>query len=121
MDKIIMKNLVFYGYHGVLPEESTLGQRFYIDAELFLDLKEAGRTDDVRNTVSYADVLDLIREIATGQRFKLIEALAEKIAAGVLEKYTLIKEIKITVRKPQAPVRGIFDYFAVEIRRTRND
>ena len=47
MDKIILSNLGFYAYHGVLEAEKVLGQKFFIDAELFLDTKEAGRTDDL--------------------------------------------------------------------------
>ena len=51
MDKIILSNLGFYGYHGVLEAEKVLGQKFFIDMELFLDTKEAGKTDDL-NKVS---------------------------------------------------------------------
>lgn len=120
MDKIILKNLAFYGYHGVMAEEKTIGQRFYVDLELFLDLKKAGVSDNLEETVSYAEVYQLVQGLVTEWRFNLIEALAEKIATEILANFRQIQEVMVTIRKPQAPVPGIFDYFAVEIRRKRN-
>ncbi|MDK2824658.1 MAG: 7,8-dihydroneopterin aldolase/epimerase/oxygenase [Clostridia bacterium] len=120
MDKIIMKNLAFYGYHGVLKAENQLGQKFFIDVEIELDLKEAGKTDDVEKTVNYAEIYEVIKDIILNQRFNLIEALAENIAENILQKFTKVEQVVINVRKPEAPVKGIFDYFGVEIRRMRN-
>lgn len=119
MDKILLNNLGFYGYHGVLKEESVLGQKFFIDMELLLDTKEAGLTDDMNKSVSYADVYEVAKEITEKRRFNLIEALAENIAKDVLEKFNLINEVMVRVKKPEAPVNGIYDYFGVEIRRRR--
>jgi len=119
MDKILLNNLGFYGYHGVLKEESVLGQKFFIDMELYLDTNEAGLTDDMNKSVSYADVYEVVKEITEKRRFNLIEALAENIAKEVLEKFNLINEVMVRVKKPEAPVNGIYDYFGVEIRRSR--
>ncbi|SHJ17763.1 dihydroneopterin aldolase [Geosporobacter subterraneus DSM 17957] len=120
MDKIIMKNLGFYGYHGVLPEENRLGQKFFLDIELFLDLAKAGGSDSVVDTVNYAEVYEIIKETVENKRFQLIEALGESIAKIVLQRFEKIVEIVITIRKPEAPVPGIYDYFGIEIRRNRN-
>lgn len=121
MDKILLSNLGFYGYHGLLKEESALGQKFFIDMELYLDTKEAGLTDDMHKSVSYADVYEVIKNIVENERFNLLEALAENISIKVLEKFELINEVMVRVRKPEAPVNGIFDYFGVEIRRSRHE
>lgn len=121
MDKIILSNLGFYGYHGVLNEEKVLGQKFFIDVELFLNTKKAGKDDDMNQSVSYADVYTIIKEITENKKFDLIEALAENIASEVLEKFRLVNSIMVRVKKPEAPVNGIFDYFAVEIRRDKNE
>lgn len=121
MDKIILSNLGFYGYHGVLDAEKVLGQKFFIDMELFLDTKEAGTTDDMNKSVSYADVYDVVKDIVENRRFDLIEALAENIAKEVLDKFSLLNSLMVRVKKPEAPVMGIYDYFAVEIRRDRNE
>ena len=99
MDKILMSNLGFYGYHGLLKEEAVLGQKFFIDIELYLDTKEAGETDDMYKSVSYADVYEVVKEIVENKRFNLLEALAENIASEVLEKFDLLKGIMVRVKK----------------------
>lgn len=119
MDKILLSNLGFYGYHGVLKEESVLGQKFFIDIELYVDTKDAGLSDDMNKSVSYADVYEVAKYISENKRYNLIEALAENIAKDVLEKFELVKEIMVRIKKPEAPVNGIYDYFGVEIRRSR--
>lgn len=120
MDKILLKNLSFYGYHGVLEEESKLGQKFIIDAVLYVDLEEACDSDSVYDTVNYAEVYEIIQYHATIMKYKLIEALAQNIINEIFQKHKRVQEIEITVKKPEAPVNGIYDYFGVEIRRRRN-
>lgn len=119
MDKIILDNLGFYGYHGVLEEENRLGQKFFIDLELYLDTKEAGMKDDIEKSVSYADVYLVVKDIVENRKYKLIEAVAENISKEVFEKFPLIDEIMVRVKKPEAPVNGIYNHFGVEIRRCR--
>lgn len=121
MDKILLNNLGFYGYHGVLKEEGVLGQKFFIDVELSLDTKEAGLNDDMNKSVSYAQVYNIIKDIVENKRFNLIEALAENISNSILNEFNLIKSIMVRVKKPEAPVNGIYDYFGVEIRREKNE
>lgn len=121
MDKIIMNNMVFYGYHGVLQEEKLLGQKFYIDAELYLDLKEAGKSDDLNHTASYALVYETIEKIATKERFDLLERLGHRICGEILLGFERVETIKLMIKKPSAPVAGNFDYFGVEIKRGRQD
>lgn len=118
MDRIILKSMQFYGRHGVLPAEQELGQRFEIDLEMTLNLRPAGRTDDPEKTVSYAEVYRLAEEIVTGPPCRLIEAVAEKIATAVLERFP-VQDVMVRVKKPGAPLPGRFDYMAVEIERRR--
>jgi len=118
MDKIIIKNLEFYGYHGLAPEEQRLGQVFVVDLELFLDLRQAGSLDAPEHTVDYGAVASLVKEIVAGPPCKLIEAVAEKIATAVLGSFP-VKEVLVRVRKPNAPLPHKFAYMGVEIRRGR--
>ncbi|MFZ7133535.1 MAG: dihydroneopterin aldolase [Eubacteriales bacterium] len=120
MDKIILKNLCFYGYHGVLREEKTLGQKFFLDVELYLDLSEASKNDDLNATVNYAEVYHLIQELFKNDQYHLIEAVAEEICRRIFQFFTRVQDICVVVRKPEAPVPGSYDYFGVEIRRKRN-
>lgn len=119
MDRLILNRMQFFGYHGVLPEENKLGQRFYIDVEMVLDLEPAGRTDDLNRTVNYAEVYGKVKEIAEGKPFQLIEALAERVASDLLQTYTSICEIAVRVTKPHPPFDTHFDGVTVDIRRKR--
>lgn len=119
MDTILITNMAFYGFHGALAEEATLGQRFFIDLELGIDLQPAGLSDDLAKTVSYEQVYQLTRELTEGSRYRLIEALAEAILARLFARYPQLLRIVITVRKPEAPVNGIFDHVGVRLERTR--
>lgn len=119
MDKILMENMRFYGYHGVMAEEKTLGQQFIIDATLFLPLQKAGRSDDLNDTVNYAAVYNRIRDIVTKERYDLIEALAERLCEDIFAVSPLVQKIVLKVKKPQAPLGGIFDFVGVEIERDR--
>ncbi len=115
-----MKNMGFFGYHGVLEAEKALGQKFFVDMELYLDLSDAGQYDDLRKTVSYADVYDRVKAVVEGKPFDLLEALAEKLASVVFDHFELVEGVTVQIRKTEAPVSGIYDHFGVEIRRVRN-
>jgi dihydroneopterin aldolase len=120
MDRILMENMGFYGYHGVLEEEKKTGQKFFVDAKLYLPLKKAGETDDLNFSVSYAEVYETIKEIVEKERFNLLEGLAERICSEIFIKYISVQKIFVRIRKPEAPVAGIFDYFGVEFERERS-
>jgi dihydroneopterin aldolase len=119
MDKLIARGMTFMGCHGALPEEKINPQPFKIDLDMYLDLSSAGRQDDLRLTVDYAQVFDQVKKIVEGESYNLIEALAENIAASILYWFPL-SGIKVTVYKPDAPVNGEFNYFAVTIERFAN-
>ncbi|MDT0092010.1 dihydroneopterin aldolase [Listeria marthii] len=121
MDKIYLNELVFYGYHGVLAEETKLGQTFRVSLILGLSTKKAGMSDSVEDTVSYAEVYETVKGIVEGKPFKLIEALAEKIATEVLAAYPLLQEVTVKLIKPNPPIPGHYDSVAVEIERKRSD
>lgn len=121
MDKIIMKNMAFYSYHGVFKEEKKLGQKFFIDATLYLNLKQAGISDNLNHSVNYGQVYEIIKDIVEKENFDLLEALAEKVCHTIILDFNMIQRIQLEIRKPEAPVSGIFDYFAVSIDRKRSD
>lgn len=118
-DRIILTDLAFYGYHGVMREENKLGQRFRIDLECGLDLSAAGHSDRVEDTVSYADIYTILKAATEDTRFKLIEALAQHICDRLFESFSAFGWLRIRIRKPEAPVRAVAGEFAVELFRTR--
>ena len=118
-DKIILKGLVFYGYHGTLPEERKLGQRFVVDATIETDLRRAGANDDLSATVNYAETLALVKAIVEGPACKLIETVAEKIAKRSLA-MKRVTAVEVSVKKPSPPLKGtVMEYAGVEIRREK--
>jgi dihydroneopterin aldolase len=118
-DRILVRGLMVYAYHGVLPEERRLGQRFEIDLDARIDLRQAGATDSLDATVSYADLVALAEEIAKDRTFRLIEALADAIARAILERHPPIETVTVMVRKPSAPVPAALGHVAVEVTRGR--
>jgi len=110
--------LVFSGYHGVLPQEKRISQKFMVDLDLYLDLREAAGKDDLSLTVNYNEVFHEVRKIVENESYNLIETLAENIAEVVLAEFP-VQEVEVTVYKPDAPVQGTFKYFAVKIKRFR--
>ncbi|TJY38544.1 dihydroneopterin aldolase [Cohnella pontilimi] len=121
MDRMLLRRMQFYGYHGVFAEENKLGQKFIVDLDLRLDLSRASHSDNVEDTVNYAEIHALVKRIVEGPPVKLIEALAENIASGILGTYTIISEATVSVTKPNPPFDITFDGVTVELRRQRDD
>lgn len=109
----------FYGYHGVLNQEKTIGQKYIVSVVLYLDLKDAGRSDKLEDTIDYSVIYKNIKEIVENKIYNLLEKLAEKISEELLE-IDKIKKVKIKVEKPSVPIGGILKNAAVEIRRKKN-
>lgn len=117
MDRIVLKNMAFYGYHGNLEAENQLGQRFFVDITLSLDLTKAGQTDNIADTISYAEVYELVADIMQGPPCKLLERLATLIGETIWNTCHDVVGLSVTVRKPSAPVAGLLDYAEVTINR----
>ena len=118
MDKIIIKDLEVYAYHGVNQQEKDMGQKFLVSIELYLDLKKAGKSDDLTKTISYAEVCSDITEELKKNKYDLIEKVAEEVASFILLKYVLLKGVKVLIKKPWAPIGKSLDYAGVEIERS---
>ncbi|MCD2346658.1 2-amino-4-hydroxy-6-hydroxymethyldihydropteridine diphosphokinase [Clostridium guangxiense] len=118
MDKIIIKDLEVFAHHGVLKEEKSLGQKFLLSFELLLDLKKAGTTDNLNETVNYAKLCTELENEFKRKKYDLIETAAEKTAEFILLNYNIIKTVKVTLKKPWAPILKPVDYVAVQIERS---
>ncbi|MGM0847014.1 MAG: dihydroneopterin aldolase [Bacillota bacterium] len=119
MDKIKLKDMEFYGYHGVFPEETKLGQRFRISLSLEMDLSIAGKSDDIDDSVNYGEVYSVCKEIIEGDPYKLLEAVAEKLSQRILHDFPRVKSCTIEVIKPDPPIPGHYREVSVEITRGR--
>jgi 7,8-dihydroneopterin aldolase/epimerase/oxygenase len=119
MDKIKLNEMEFYGYHGVFPEENKLGQRFRVSVELHLDLRKSGQSDDLEDSVNYADIYSISKSVMEGEPFNLVEAVAERISSEILRTFPVVESCTITLIKPDPPIPGHYRSVAVEITRSR--
>ncbi|MBS4007514.1 MAG: dihydroneopterin aldolase [Clostridium sp.] len=116
MDKIILENMRFYGYHGVLAEENRLGQSFAVTLVIGTDIKTAARNDDLTKAINYAECYAAVKSIMEGNPVKLLETLAETIASKILSFGALT--VRVSVKKLHPPISGQLDFAAVEIERS---
>lgn len=119
MDKIYVNQMEFYGYHGVFPEETKLGQRFIVDVIVETDLAKAGHSDDLEDSINYGEIFEVVQGIVEGKPFKLLEAIAERITVELLARFSTIQTCTVKVIKPNPPIPGHYQSVAVEIRRGR--
>lgn len=114
--RIVLQGMEFHAFHGAYPQEAELGARFSVDVELQLSVSGSDRLDD---TVDYSEVYTYVRQVVTGSRFQLIEALAAKLATGLLELQPLVASVTVRVHKPAAPLPGIVRDVYAEVTRAR--
>jgi len=117
-NKILLQNMVFYGFHGVHEYEREQGQRFYVDAEISADLSVASQNDNIMETIDYTLVYNQIKEVMENHRFQLLEAVGAHIAEVIL-KTSIATEVTIRIRKPAVPIPGPLDYVQVETSRRK--
>jgi len=118
-DTIFINGLVLHAYHGVMPHEGKVGQPFILDLALDIDLAQAAKSDKVADTISYDQVVRTASDAFTTRRYKLIEAAGAAVADAVLAAYARVEQVRVTVRKPHAPVAAVFTDVGVTLVRAR--
>lgn len=117
-DRIELRGLRALGTHGALPEERERSQPFEVDLDLYADLRPAGRTDALADTVDYGAFAAAAVAVVEGPHAELIETLAERIAGAVLAAAgDRATAVTVTVRKLRPPVPLPLDTAAVRITR----
>jgi dihydroneopterin aldolase len=115
---IRIEGIAVFAHHGVLPEERRDGQDFIVDVDLVPAADRACDTDDLADAVDYAAVAEAVVAIAAGDPVQLLEHLADRIAADLLERFPL-RSATVAVHKPQAPIPVAFADVVVAVTRTR--
>jgi dihydroneopterin aldolase len=116
-DQIRVTGIKAFGYHGLLPHEATEGQDFIVDLLITLDLRAVSLSDDLQETINYADLAQIAHDNIVGERVQLIERLAGRIAEEISSAYSQITSVSVTVHKPHAPVTVDFEDISVTITR----
>lgn len=115
-DRICLRGLRVRGFHGVLAEERRDGQDFVVDVVLHLDLRAAGESDDLAQTVHYGELAGQLAAVVAGDPVDLLETLATRLAATCLE-HARVRQVEVTVHKPQAPISLAFEDISVTLLR----
>ena len=115
-DRIQLKGMVFFGHHGISPEEQALGQRIEVDLEIEADLEAAGHADDPALTIDYSELFRITRDVVEGESVRLLETLSTRIADRVRDDFDAVSAVWVKVMKPGAPIDGsVLRYAAVEV------
>ncbi|MDQ4149397.1 MAG: dihydroneopterin aldolase [Actinomycetota bacterium] len=118
MDSISVKGLRAFGRHGVEEAERQAPQELKVDLVVKLDLAGAGKTDELEATVDYKGLVDDTLDIVSTTSYKLLEALAEHIAASILRRPG-VEEVSISIAKAEVPIPAQVDEIRVQICRRR--
>ena len=120
-DRIVLEGMRFYGFHGVNPEERVLGQEYLVDLAVEMDLAQAGASDRLEDTISYAHIYRAVRDVMEGEPRNLLEAAAQSVADRILSEFP-VDSVSIRVKKPHPPIRGsVIENATIEIFRRRKD
>lgn len=117
MDKIRIKNLEVFANHGVFPEENKLGQKFLVSAELYTDTRNAGRSDNLEDSIHYGEVCHQIRDFLQQHTYKLLERAAEQLCEELLLSVPRLERLRLEIKKPWAPIGLSLETVSVEIQR----
>jgi dihydroneopterin aldolase len=116
-DAILLEGIEVPAALGVTAAERRMRRPVRLDVEVGRDLRTAGRSDRIRDTLDYQRIFDVLAEIAGSQEHKLVEALGERIAQALLSKFDA-DWVSVTVRKP-TPIAGVLQHAGVRITRFR--
>jgi 7,8-dihydroneopterin aldolase/epimerase/oxygenase len=116
MDSIQVTGIRAYGYVGYLPEERVLGQWFEVDLTLWVDLTAAGNSDNLEDTLDYRQAISIVKEQIKNAKFALIEKLVSTIADELL-KLAKVKQVRIKLSKPAAPIPDFEGRITLDITR----
>ena len=100
---IILNEMKFYSYHGVLPQENTVGAEYKVSLDIETDFSEAAATDNLEGTINYAEIHEAVKE-EMNIPAKLLEHLAYRISKRLFTAFPTIKSIEITIFKENPPM-----------------
>ena len=118
-DRLVLEGMEFFGHHGDLAAERELGSRIYVDVEIRLDLSVAGESDSLEDTLDYVRCFEVVREVVERAQHRLLEAVAERIAAALLRQPRALR-VRVRVAK-QPPIPGGISRVAVVVERPNSE
>lgn len=105
MDKIKLKKIRVYAYHGCLDEEGVIGSDYLVDLTVYSNLTYASKTDLLTDTIDYVHLKSIVKK-EMSIRSKLLENVAQRIIDSVLSELELVKKVKVSIAKKNPPIGG---------------
>ena len=118
---LFIDNLEVFANHGLFEEENKLGQKFIFDIECELNYKNAMFSDEMMDSISYADIAEVVVKTATTNTFNLLERLAGEILKNIFTEFPQIENINLKINKPGAPIKYHFEKCGVEVKTSREE
>ena len=118
LDRIDIKGIAGWGYHGVFDDERANGQRFVVDVSIGLDLSDAAKDDELARTVDYGDLAEGVHDVLASEPHNLIETVARRVVDLCLT-YEPVQWARATVHKPMAPISVAFTDVSVTLERRK--
>ena len=118
---LFIDNLEVFANHGLFEEENKLGQKFIFDIECELNYKKAMFSDEMTDSISYADIAEVVVKTATTNTFNLLERLSGEILKNIFTEFSQIENIKLKINKPGAPIKYHFEKCGVEVKVSREE
>ena len=118
---LFIDNLEVFANHGLFEEENKLGQKFIFDIECELNYKKAMFSDEMTDSISYADIAEVVVKTATTNTFNLLERLAGEILKNIFTEFSQIENINLKINKPGAPIKYHFEKCGVEVKTSREE
>ncbi len=118
---LFIDNLEVFANHGLFEEENKLGQKFIFDIECELNYKKAMFSDEMTDSISYADIAEVVVKTATTNTFNLLERLAREILKNIFTEFSQIENINLKINKPGAPIKYHFEKCGVEVKTSREE
>ena len=121
MATIRIRNMMFYGFHGIYEYEREQGQKFFVDVELTTKDNHAADTDKAEDGVDSAHVYNFVRDVVENKRFSLLQSLATEVNRQLLKAFPQCATARTLIRKPSVPIAGPLDCVEVEVTTTAEE
>lgn len=117
MSKIYLEDIKIYAYHGVLPEENIIGTYYILNVELHTDLWKAAESDDLHDTISYADINDILHS-EMKIKSRLLEHVAGRMITKIHSSFPQVDYIKLKITKTAPPMQGEMKGASIELEKS---
>ena len=102
MNTISLVDLEITCIIGIHPHERSQEQNIFLDIDLDINCNNSNFSDDITQTIDYTIIAELATQLAISKKYKLIESLCHDLNEIFIDKFEIIQQSTITVKKPNA-------------------